>query len=101
MTVESNPYIDYNMTTATEQQVGGNHYMMPIQPIDFIVKNDIPFREANIVKYAVRHKKKNKDQDVAKCLHYAQMILEETYGHNVEIKINGKSLSEFARSSDK
>lgn len=63
---------------ALDTQVGGNHYKkMRIQPVEFIVANDIPYREANIIKYICRHKFKNGRQDVEKVVHYAQMILEE------------------------
>jgi hypothetical protein len=67
-------------TTATKTQVGGDHYKeMKIQPIDFIVENEIPFREANAIKYIVRHAKKNGAQDIRKAIHYLQMILEKQY----------------------
>ena len=65
--------------TFTEKwkQVGGQHYIMPIQPIDFIVKNNLSYREANVIKYVCRHKNKNGKQDIEKAIHYLEMILEE------------------------
>lgn len=66
--------------SALNSQVGGNHYAMVIQPIEFIVKNDIPYREGNAIKYICRHKKKNGKQDIEKAIHYLQMILED-YDH--------------------
>ena len=62
---------------AKSRQVDGSHYQLPIQPIDFIVKNEIPFREANIIKYIVRHRSKNGRKDIEKAMHYLQMIYEE------------------------
>ena len=62
---------------AKSRQVDGSHYQLPIQPIDFIVKNEIPFREANIIKYIVRHRSKNGKKDIEKAMHYLQMIYEE------------------------
>ena len=62
---------------AKSRQVDGSHYQLPIQPIDFIVKNKIPFREANIIKYIVRHRSKNGKKDIEKAMHYLQMIYEE------------------------
>ena len=42
-----------------------------IQPIDFIVKNNIPMsREANVIKYIVRHQNKNGKKDIEKAMHY-------------------------------
>ena len=58
-------------------QVGGSHYKLPIQPIEFIVKNNIPFREANIIKYVVRYKDKNGIEDLKKARHYLDMIIED------------------------
>ena len=62
---------------ATDKQVGGSHYQLEIQPIDFIVKNNIPFREANVIKYITRHREKNGKQDIEKAIHYLEMILED------------------------
>ena len=60
-----------------DTQVGGQHYQLAIQPIDFIVKNNIPFREGNVIKYVTRHREKNGKQDIEKAIHYLQMILED------------------------
>lgn len=58
-------------------QIGGNHYKdMKIQPIDYIVENEIPYREANIIKYVSRHKAKNGIEDLRKARHYLDMLIE-------------------------
>lgn len=63
---------------STSEQVGGSHYKdMIIQPIDFIVVNDIPYREANVIKYVVRHARKNGVEDLRKAQHYIDMLIEE------------------------
>ena len=60
------------------KQVGGSHYAsMTIQPIQFIVSNDIPYREGNAIKYICRHKNKNGKEDIQKAIHYLEMILED------------------------
>jgi hypothetical protein len=59
------------------KQVGGSHYQMAIQPIEFIVKNNIPYREANVIKYVTRHSKKNGKEDILKAIHYLEMLLED------------------------
>lgn len=67
--------------SARDEQIGGNHYKdMPIQPIEFIVKNNIPFMEGNIIKYICRHKNKNGKEDIKKVIHYCKLILELEYG---------------------
>jgi hypothetical protein len=63
--------------SALTTQVGGDHYLMPIQPIEFIVQNEIPYREGNAIKYICRHKKKNGKEDIKKAIHYLKMILED------------------------
>lgn len=63
---------------ASDKQVGGRHYKdMAIQPIHFIRANELGWYEANIVKYACRHAKKNGRQDIEKVIHYAELLLEE------------------------
>jgi len=71
------------MEDSKATQVGGSHYQMPIQPIDFIVKNNIPYREANVIKYVVRHRQKNGREDLKKAIHYLQMIMED-YDNDTE-----------------
>ena len=66
---------------ATDKQVGGDHYKdCVIQPVDYIVKNNLDFLEGNVVKYITRHKTKNGIEDIRKVIHYAELILELKYG---------------------
>jgi len=65
----------------SQKQVGGNHYKnMPIQPIEFIVKNNLDWFQGNIIKYTCRHAAKNGKQDLEKVIHYAQLAIEHYYG---------------------
>ena len=58
------------------KQVGGNHYdRMKIQPITFIVDNDIPFIEGNIIKYVCRWKDKGGVEDLKKAKHYLDILI--------------------------
>jgi len=67
--------------SAFDTQVGGYHYKeMSIQPIEFILANDLSYCEANIVKYVCRHHAKGGRQDIEKVIHYAQLLLEHIYG---------------------
>tara|TARA_Y100001951_G_C11252393_1_gene247243 strand:+ start:465 stop:761 length:297 start_codon:yes stop_codon:yes gene_type:complete len=67
---------------ATEKQIGGDHYKScKIQPVDYIVQNDLTFLEGNVVKYITRHRRKGEGaKDIEKVIHYAEMILEMEYG---------------------
>lgn len=67
------------MNKATDKQVAGDHYKMPIQPIEFIVKNNIDFCEGNAIKYICRHEKKNGVQDIDKAIHYLELLKELKY----------------------
>jgi hypothetical protein len=65
---------------ALEKQVGGNHYAsMAIQPVEFIVANNLTFLEGNVVKYISRHHAKNGADDVRKAIHYCELILRTVY----------------------
>lgn len=60
-----------------ETQVGGNHYKdLAIQPLEFIVKNDLDFLQGNVVKYVVRYKVKNGIEDLKKARHYLDLMIE-------------------------
>lgn len=66
---------------AIDTQVGGDHYkQMKIQPVDFIYENNIPYIEANVIKYVCRHKYKNGLQDLEKAKHYIDLLIQKEYG---------------------
>lgn len=66
---------------ATERQVGGDHYKMPIQPVEFIMKNNLDFCTGNCIKYLCRHRHKNKREDLEKAKHYIDLLIELEYGN--------------------
>ena len=69
-----------SMSKVLDHQEGGSHYKkMAIQPIDFIYFNEIPFIEGNIIKYILRHKKKNGLEDLKKAKHYLEILIEKEY----------------------
>lgn len=64
-----------------KKQVGGDHYRnLKIQPIEYIVSNNLSFLEGNVVKYITRHKQKGGRADVEKVIHYCELILNLEYG---------------------
>ena len=67
------------MRSTSDKQVGGDHYKLPIQPIEFITKNGIGFIEGNVIKYVCRHRSKNGRQDIEKAIHYLELLLEHEY----------------------
>ena len=55
-------------------QVGGNHYTkFPIQPYEFISKNDLSFFQGNVIKYVCRYLNKNGTEDLDKIIHYCEL----------------------------
>jgi hypothetical protein len=62
-----------------KKQVGGNHYKKyKIQPVEFIIKNNIGFVEGNIIKYVLRFKEKGGVQDLLKAKHYIELLIDTT-----------------------
>lgn len=69
---------EWNQAAAINRQVGGNHYKdLAIQPIEYIMANDMKYCAGNIVKYATRAERKNGVEDIEKIIHYAELWLEE------------------------
>jgi hypothetical protein len=68
-------------SNALSKQEGGSHYKdMLIQPVEFIVKNNLAFLEANVIKYVCRHRNKNGIEDLNKAIHYLELAKELYYG---------------------
>ena len=64
-----------------KKQVGGNHYKKyKIQPVEFIVKNNIGFVEGNIIKYVLRFKEKGGVSDLEKAKHYIELLIDSSKG---------------------
>jgi hypothetical protein len=62
-----------------KKQVGGSHYKnYKIQPVEFIIKNNIGFVEGNIIKYILRFKEKGGVQDLEKAKHYIELLIDST-----------------------
>lgn len=67
---------------ASKKQVGGDHYnKLAIQPVDYILMNELGYLEGNVIKYVTRHASKNGPQDIEKAIHYLELILEKEYGY--------------------
>lgn len=65
-------------TSALEIQVGGSHYKnMAIQPVEYILANNLGFIEGNIIKYASRWQSKGGIKDLEKIKHFADLLIED------------------------
>ena len=64
----------------TDTQVGGNHYQKyKIQPVEFIMKNNVPYVEGNVIKYVMRFRDKNGLEDLLKARQYLDMLIAAEY----------------------
>ena len=66
--------------SALDKQESGTHYKdKTIQPVVYILANNLGFCEGNVVKYVTRHKEKNGAADIRKAIHYLELLLELQY----------------------
>lgn len=62
---------------ANEEQVGGGHYKgQKIEHWDFVLMHDIPYMEAQVIKYMMRWRKKNGVEDLRKAEHFIRKLIE-------------------------
>ena len=67
----------YNMI---KENVSPDYYARyDIEPISFIMRNNIPYAEGNVIKYTLRHDMKGGKEDIDKAIRYLEMIKEEKY----------------------
>lgn len=59
-----------------ENKIEPNYYMKyKIIPLDFILANNIPFVEANVIKYVCRWRDKNGVEDLKKAMSYLEKLI--------------------------
>ena len=55
-----------------------DHYSKSgIQPLDYIIANDLSFIEGNIIKYVTRYKHKDGVEDLLKAQEYLRLLIEK------------------------
>lgn len=61
-------------------QIDGNHYQGDSIPLyQFLNQNNVNAMDGYAIKYAFRHRRKNKERDIAKAIHTLQLILKDEY----------------------
>lgn len=69
------PGEDYSLL---DTQIGGDHYKkLKIQPIKYILANDLGFCEGNIVKYISRWREKGGIEDLEKIKQYCDFLIKQ------------------------
>lgn len=73
-----------NSNNPLDTQVGGDHYKLPIQPIQYIHANNLSYIEGCVIKYITRWRSKNGIEDLNKAIHYIELLkeLEKTNASN-------------------
>lgn len=58
-----------------------HHYTrFAIEPIYFIMENELPFAIGNVIKYVCRHDAKNGIEDLKKARRYLDMLIKQKEG---------------------
>lgn len=62
---------------ALDTQEGGTHYKdKAIQPVEYIMANNIGFMEGSVIKYVTRWKDKGGVGDLRKAKHFLELLIE-------------------------
>jgi hypothetical protein len=60
-----------------DKQIGGTHYKrLTIQPWDYVLANELGYMEGSVIKYISRWKNKNGLEDLYKCRHFLNKLIE-------------------------
>jgi len=59
-------------------QVGGDHYKnLIIQPVEYIIANNLSYLQGSVIKYVTRYQNKNGVEDLKKAKHFIDMMIQE------------------------
>ena len=85
-----------------------HYFRFKIEPITFIMQNEIPYAEGNAIKYICRwrHKHKTKEEqlgDLKKAIQYINLLIEQETQEKgeVKLKLTGKTPEEKAEEMQK
>ena len=68
---------------ANEGQIAGTHYKrLTIQPWDYVLANELGYMEGSVIKYISRWKNKNGLEDLYKCRHFLNKLIEHEESKN-------------------
>lgn len=71
--------------SAYTKQIGGDHYQRyAVQPFEFFDRWKVPWGEAYSMKYIMRHRWKNGEQDLQKAFHCLDLIIDKHQEHAIE-----------------
>lgn len=68
-----------------DRQVEGSHYKdCSIQPLEYMMANNLDACQSNIVKYVTRFRAKNGRKDLEKAKHYIELLIQFEYGETLD-----------------
>lgn len=68
------------MANPLETQIGGVHYIgLPIQPIEYSMRNHLDACQHSIIKYVTRFRDKGGIEDLRKARHFIDLLIEFEY----------------------
>jgi hypothetical protein len=68
--------VGVDMSNPLDIQVEGSHYKkMAIQPVEFIMLNNLDYCQGNVCKYVARFRDKNWIADLEKAKHYLDLLI--------------------------
>ena len=94
------------MNDVNEKQVSGTHYKVQgIQHWDYVLTNDVPYMEAQVLKYVSRHRLKGGADDLRKAQHFIEKLVawESEYPHvkrDEEPEERAPTFTDWVRSCD-
>lgn len=63
---------------AIDRQEGGSHYKnLAIQPVEYVLANQIGFCEGSVIKYVTRYSAKGGIEDLKKARHFLDLLIED------------------------
>jgi hypothetical protein len=73
--------------SAKDNQVGGDHYKhLKIQPIEYIMANNLNYCAGNVIKYVTRYRQKGGIIDLEKAKHYIELLIEQEAQDGIELE---------------
>jgi len=75
---------DVEVVDVTDIRHQPHYEQFKIQPVVFIAENNLDFLTGNIIKYVLRHGKKDGLKDLEKAKHYLDMLIQKVSGQEVK-----------------
>lgn len=77
--INNYPHSKQKEMKSLENKGEGHYKKGGVEPVEYILGNNMGYLEGNVIKYVTRHKEKGGASDIKKAIHYLEMILESQY----------------------